>query len=566
MYSAALLVLFSSTLVSSAAVPVNEIKGPTALHEVAEKTKRQNSATLIQPVGTQWTDPHYWCADLNTLDYVAVNNFWEDNVGTWLGIWTQPTQDTEHVGPDNWAQHIFEQIIPEAGNSGIGDCGTVGSTCAMSALNCTQMVLNGNGSGGPAYWTLQALQGLQDKLNVANELLQDTVLDDLLQLDAIGKDFSKPKSAALVNQIAGILGSCFYMIGSAAGVVGLTVASAGELAGAVDRVGAIEAKIGAWPASGVPESDLLGAYKELEAAQAAVKGLTPNFVQLQSGTLGAATYLVGSSFSIASIGINDGGGVSQSGDVTAADLQPVLQGLFDSARTRLQTIGTLAVGGGGNYAELPHQNGSKAHLNTNQPIAGFFSDGKMLMGNRDPTFNTTIKNAFGLFTLKIVDTAVQTAGIVVLEVPVTKKVCTSPSKPGESGYGWQWVVPPNTGGFCFGLFHQGGSGVGGLCVGNNCGYLEVDPDIYNKLQDKYHINTADYMAAGYKCTTSPLWKNGGIPDPSDIPTDGSLPTCFYSIPVFAATQPKGGSTGGGSNCHNKLQCMRDSSPFYVTTC
>lgn len=48
-------------------------------------------------------------------------------------------------------------------------CGIVSGSCALAKLNCTTMVLAGNGTGGQAYWALQAVKGFHAKLDMIHE-------------------------------------------------------------------------------------------------------------------------------------------------------------------------------------------------------------------------------------------------------------------------------------------------------------------------------------------------------------------------------------------------------------
>ena len=134
--------------------------------------------------------------------------------------------------------------------------------------------------------------------------------------------------------------------------------------------------------------------------------------------------------------------------VTEADLQPVLHDLFSSARDRLVELGRLVSGGGGNYALVPHQNGSSVQLSPEAYIAGFFSDGRMLLGESNEAFNATLEATFGTFRSKIVDVALQTGGFKVLSPDHIDNAqeCASDS---WGGYGAEWVDMVSTS--CFEL-------------------------------------------------------------------------------------------------------------------
>lgn len=91
------------------------------------------------------------------------------------------------------------------------------------------------------------------------------------------------------------------------------------------------------------------------------------------------------------------------GQVTSGDLAPILRELFAKALTNLEDIGKLATGGipGGNYNLLPHAAGVDG-LAIGDPIAGFFSDGRWLIGDSDISFNNTITAGYASLKMKIV--------------------------------------------------------------------------------------------------------------------------------------------------------------------
>src|SRR5262245_61585051 len=62
-------------------------------------------------------DVDYWCNTIDTTDPDSLIDLWETKgVGTWMGIWTQPSSNTEELGPDDWPLKIFKAIYPNAGN------------------------------------------------------------------------------------------------------------------------------------------------------------------------------------------------------------------------------------------------------------------------------------------------------------------------------------------------------------------------------------------------------------------------------------------------------------------
>lgn len=89
--------------------------------------------------------------------------------------------------------------------------------------------------------------------------------------------------------------------------------------------------------------------------------------------------------------------------------------MFTSARDQMEALGNLAMGRGGDYSGLPTAPGSgfAPALADDSYIAGFFSDGKFLLSESNPTFNESIQNSYGTFKSKLVDMALQTSGLQV---------------------------------------------------------------------------------------------------------------------------------------------------------
>lgn len=73
------------------------------------------------------------------------------------------------------------------------------------------------------------------------------------------------------------------------------------------------------------------------------------------------------------------------------------------------------MGRGGDYSSLPTAPGSGfgPELAPESYIAGFFSDGKFLLSESNPTFNQSIHDSYGTFKSKLVDQALQTGGLSV---------------------------------------------------------------------------------------------------------------------------------------------------------
>lgn len=263
--------------------------------------------------------------------------------------------------------------------------------------------------------------------------------------------------------------------------------------GAAGRVASQEAKVATM------ETDILkygvdalqDAERELKAAKEAVPKISD--AARRSSATSSAVYLIGSTFSVISVGSKDDG----SGQVAEGDLTPVLRDIFDSARKSLNRIGKLGVGGGGNYSTVPHQNGTGVPLAPDMYIAGLFSDGNMLLGESNPAFNNTINAAFSKFRSKIVDQALQTAGYrAVARIDMEKKSCTNT--------GMHWIVPPKTDGYCFALYQKNKGGGSKRCPGRarRCPWAPAPDKVYSALTDKYDFDLGDYYMAAYNCTIS----------------------------------------------------------------
>lgn len=105
------------------------------------------------------------------------------------------------------------------------------------------------------------------------------------------------------------------------------------------------------------------------------------------------------------------------GQVEAGDLSPLLQQMFSAARDQIAALGELAMGRGddNDYSSLPTAPGSGygMELADDSYIAGFFSDGKFLLSESNPTYNQSIHDSYGTFKSKLVDQALQTGGMQV---------------------------------------------------------------------------------------------------------------------------------------------------------
>lgn len=89
--------------------------------------------------------------------------------------------------------------------------------------------------------------------------------------------------------------------------------------------------------------------------------------------------------------------------------------MFSAARDQIETLGSLALGRGGDYSGLPATNGSgfAPELAADSYVAGFFSDGKFLLSESNEVFNQSIHDSYGTFKSKLVDQALQTGGLQV---------------------------------------------------------------------------------------------------------------------------------------------------------
>lgn len=72
--------------------------------------------------------------------------------------------------------------------------------------------------------------------------------------------------------------------------------------------------------------------------------------------------------------------------------------------------------------------------------------------------------------------------------------------------------------------------------GNDCGSggkwdckpKQVDDDVYTKLTDKYKFSLEDYYRTAALCAAS----GSDEVDPATLPTDGSIPNCFFNPRAF----------------------------------
>lgn len=121
---------------------------------------------------------------------------------------------------------------------------------------------------------------------------------------------------------------------------------------------------------------------------------------------------------------------------------------------------------------------------------------------------------------KLLDVAMQTADIKVM-ADYNNKSCDS------KGYVW---LDDIDGGRCFHLVRLSGQNPGNHCgsADNKCRPDSISDDVYDKLTDSYGFDLESYYRGAYACAAA----GGGDFDVSNLPLDGSIPTCFYNPRTF----------------------------------
>ncbi|KAK3720009.1 hypothetical protein LTR37_004132 [Vermiconidia calcicola] len=492
------------------------------------------------------TDVEYWCTGRDLLDPEAVQALWEDSergVGSWLAEWAEGNSN------DRWADAIIALADPNIGNNGLGGCGVIGSGCAPD-IDCEDWAGRGY---GPHYWAIQGLVGMHDKLNVAHEYLQDETLENLMSLSEISTDFTAPSTWLTDDDLYAVLGAVFYMIGGAAGGLGLGAAAAGS---AVARLGVVKAG----RARTQREIDKLapGTIKDnlqqrLDSSIASAQAMADKFSATwgaTTATLGSSTYMVGGIFGVVGIGSEDA-----FGEVEAGDLEPALRGIFTNARSYLEQTGRLATGRadpgkGDDYEFLPGQEGVSGNYPNENPIALFYHDGGMLLGAANPTFNDTLDAAFSTMRPRIVDQALVTGKFFVFadEIYADEESCLTPPEllgadSEDPRYGSRWVE----GAGCMRLMRQADTAQ--LCSAsseNRCYYFPATVENYAAFEDKYGIDTYEYYKAAYECKI-----NGGEerkPDLWGLPDDGTYPLCWFGIEARKGSEYCNGIDGSPGDC------------------
>jgi len=239
---------------------------------------------------------------------------------------------------------------------------------------------------GHAYYILKALGGFQSKLDIAyGRLLENTMLDSV-SIVPITDDFTAPDSFSSLGGASALFSTALFLVGGTAGIMGVGMSFAGVTATAAVGV-----------AEGLMEkSKVSSQYKDAEKRKKAAENLRDNTDRLHrgSGALGGATFIAGTVFN--TIAANS----DEYGKVDDVDMSNLLIKLFENARQEMNDTARLAVGdprSSQEWATLPHQAGSR-DLVHNHPIAGFFADGKWLVGDQNTAFEGQLDATFGLFS------------------------------------------------------------------------------------------------------------------------------------------------------------------------
>ncbi|KAK5173054.1 uncharacterized protein LTR77_003176 [Saxophila tyrrhenica] len=472
-------------------------------------------------------DTNYFCDLLDTDDPEAVANIWNDGycdgdecrIGSPMTMLDLFTQDGNEAG---WLKNLAAQYLENPGDLGDANCGTIGGSCELKVPSCE--VLVGEMGLPDLYLIFRAVEGFHSQLNVAQEYLQNNVINNTLLLDQIAADFSKPVDLAeqrrfaeamtplavansMLLEIKSLLGQIFFVIGGVAGAVSggasfVGVAAASAVALATSQLAAAQA-----------EEDEDG-KKKAEARLAGAKSL-----QDKAGAAGR------------------GSGAIAAGTYWASML----------TERRYQT----------------HEHGTAKH-----PLTFVFCF--QLLSSTHPSFRESIEFAFGQFNTKLVDQALITSGLHIISADVvdTEDECndwnnevrvsqtnvfSSLMDDQWSGYGARWVDMGDGNTFvrakdcdlaktsadkgqCMNLFRESSLHADEWVV--------AERTVTDNMIEKYGIDIVGYYKAAYEC--SKYGNEERTPDEAAVPEDGSLPTCWFGVPADRAkiNAPSGGRGGG----------------------
>ncbi|KAK5173346.1 uncharacterized protein LTR77_002027 [Saxophila tyrrhenica] len=480
------------------------------------------STPIALPQDTQEADPYknteFFCKLLDTDDPEAVSSVWNDGycdesrnvcgIGSPVTMLETFTKGGKEKG---WLTTLASEYLPNAGDIGAANCGTIGGECNLDVPNCDTMV--GELGRPDLYLIFKAVQGFHSQLNVAQEFLTKEVINNTLLLDQIAVDFSRPPSLNTQALTAALISSAFFIVGGVAGV-----ASVGANFAAIAAASAVGVANSLADAARQNNYAVDEAERRLDAARKREAAITNG--GRGAGAMSSGTYLVGSTFSTISASQD------AEGQVTTGDLSPALVDLFSGAWNKLEQIGRLALGRndeGESFGLLPHgdprPDGWGGETNTS-PITGFYADGKTLLSSTHPSFRQTIEGAFGQFKTKVIDLAIQAGGLRIINVDLvdSEEECNDNDN-AFSGYGARWVDMGDGNSFCMQFWRQ--------AEAQDDLYEMAEPAITDMLISKYGIDLVEYYKAAYWC--SKLGNDERTPDTVELPADGSIPICWYGV-------------------------------------
>ncbi|KAK3703000.1 hypothetical protein LTR37_014730 [Vermiconidia calcicola] len=206
-----------------------------------------------------------------------------------------------------------------------------------------------------------------------------------------------------------------------------------------------------------------------------------------------------------------GGAFAASGNSAPVTVDPskamdsTLKEIFKVQRTILDDTLQLAVGGGGDYASLPDQSGDYG-----SSVAKFMADGyigKFLM--QGELVSQYFSQGYEMLNKKLVDVALQQFGYRVL---ADHQYEDAESCGAQAGAHWLDL----DGGRCMRLaFEDTWTGK----------WLPAGEEISKAAEEKYGMDVLGYFSNVCDCSMN----GSGETDLANLPTDGSLPQCFYNI-------------------------------------